>query len=91
MIVLGTANLQTVLETYFFSSLCLKERPKWKLKQARFFFVYAANLLYKSGAGMVARKPAFLHHLRGKQNYQALFVYRSDLGANYLIYRFSQG
>ena len=29
-----------------------------------------------------ARKPAFLHHLRVKQNYQALFVYRSDLGEN---------
>ena len=55
-----------------------------KTESGQIFFVYAASLLYKSGAGMVARKPAFLHHLRGKQNYQALFVYRSDLGANYL-------
>ena len=38
--------------------------------------VYFTNLV------LVARKPAFLHHLRGKQNYQALFVYRSELGEN---------
>lgn len=31
---------------------------------------------------MVARKPAFLYDLWGKQNYQELFVYRSDLGQN---------
>ena len=29
---------------------------------------------------LVARKPAVLHHLRGKQNYQALFLYWSELG-----------
>ena len=40
--------------------------------------VYFTNLV------LVARKPTFLHHLRGKQNYQALFVCRSDLGENYL-------
>ena len=40
--------------------------------------VYFTNLV------LVARKPAFLHHLKGKQNYQALFVYRSNLGENYL-------
>ena len=33
---------------------------------------------YKSSGA----KPASLHHLWGKQNYQALFVYRSDLGQN---------
>ena len=31
-----------------------------------------------------ACKPVFLHHLRGKQNYQALLVYRSNLGESYL-------
>ena len=31
---------------------------------------------------MVSRKPAFLYDLWGKHNYQALFVYRSDLGKN---------
>ena len=31
---------------------------------------------------MVAGKPAFLYDLWGKQNYQELFVYRSDLGQN---------
>lgn len=31
---------------------------------------------------LVASKPAFLHHLWSKQNYQALFVYRSDLRQN---------
>ena len=31
---------------------------------------------------LLARKTAFLHQPRGKQNYQALFVYRSDLGEN---------
>ena len=40
--------------------------------------VYFTNLV------LVTRKPAFLHHLRGKQNYQALFVCRSDLAENYL-------
>ena len=31
---------------------------------------------------LVVGKPALLHHLWSKQNYQALFVYRSDLGQN---------
>ena len=31
---------------------------------------------------LVAGKPAFLHHLWSKQNYQALSVYRSDLRQN---------
>ena len=31
---------------------------------------------------LVEHKPAFLHHLWGKQNYQALFVYHSDIGSN---------
>ena len=31
---------------------------------------------------LVAGRPAFLHHLWSKQNYQALFVYRSDLRQN---------
>ena len=35
---------------------------------------------------LLDRKPAFLHHLRSKQNYQALFVYHSDLRQNYLIF-----
>ena len=56
-----------------------------KTESGRIFFVYATSLLYKSGAVLVARKPpAFLHHLRGKQNYQALFVHRSDIKENYL-------
>ena len=37
---------------------------------------------YKSGRA----KPAFFHHLWGKQNYQALFVYRSDLGQNVCLF-----
>ena len=48
-------------------SLWLKERPKWKSGR-----VYFTNL--------VARKPAFWYHLWGKQNYQALFIYRSGFG-----------
>ena len=53
----------------------------YRFSQGRIFFcgwlqVYFRNLV------LVARKPAFLHHLRGKQNYQALFVYWSDLGEN---------
>ena len=40
--------------------------------------VYFPNLV------LGARRQAFLHHLRGKQNYQALFVYRLDLRENYL-------
>ena len=47
-----------------------------KMKNQAVFFMWLATSL-------VARKPAFLHHLRGKQNYQALFVYRSDLGQPY--------
>ena len=45
-------------------------------KSGQIFFVCVAR--YKRVAG----KPAFLHHLWSKQNYQALFVYRSDLGQN---------
>ena len=42
--------------------------------------VYFTNLV------LVARKPTFLHHLLGKQNYQALFVNRSDFGGNLFIF-----
>ena len=42
--------------------------------------VYFTNLV------LVARKPAFLHQLRGKQIYQALFVNRSDVGENLFIF-----
>ena len=45
--------------------------------QARFFFCVCVAR-YK----LVAGKTAFLHHLWSKQNYEALFVYRSDLGQN---------
>ena len=44
--------------------------------QARFVCVCVTR--YK----LVAGEPAFLHHLWSKQNYQALFVYRSDLRQN---------
>ena len=53
-----------------------------KTESGRIFFctlqVYFTNLV------LVARKPAFLHYFKRKQNYQALFVYRSVLGENYL-------
>ena len=73
------ANLHAVLVTYFFLSLS-KGKAKMKTESGRIFFlcplqVYFTNLV------LVARKPAFL---QGKQNYQALSVYRSDLGENYL-------
>ena len=56
-------------------SLCLKEL-KAKMKNQARFLVCAAR--YK----LVVVKPALLHHLWSKQNYQALLVHRSDLGQN---------
>ena len=46
--------------------------------------IFLCTLQVFTNLVLVARKPAFLHYLRGKQNYQALFVYRSDLRENYL-------
>ena len=46
--------------------------------------IFLSTLQVFTNLVLVARKPAFLHYLRGKQNYQALFVYRSDLRENYL-------
>ena len=57
-------------------SLCLKERPKWK--SGRVFCV--ACYEFTLTTNLVARKPAFWYHLWGKQNYQALFIYRSGFG-----------
>ena len=48
--------------------------------QARFFCVGRYNYIHFTN--LVARKPAILHHFWSKQNYQALFFYRADLGQN---------
>ena len=45
--------------------------------QAGFFLCDSLRVYFTN---LVARKPAFLDHLLHKQNYQAFFVYRSDLG-----------
>ena len=49
-------------------------------------FLYGSLEVYFTNLVLVARKAAFLHHLLGKQNYQALFVNRSDFGENLLIF-----
>ena len=66
MIVLGGS--QFTRYNLSVSSLCLKERPKYKIRPY-FLYVWLATSL-------VARKPAFLHHLWGKEDYQALFAFR---------------
>ena len=45
-----------------------------KTESGRIFFLCALHV-YFTNLVLIARKPAFLHHLRRKQNYQALFVY----------------
>ena len=40
-------------------------------KSGRIFYVCGSPI-----TSLVTRKPAFLHYLWGKQNYQALFVFR---------------
>lgn len=63
--------------TFLLTSVISLFKGKAKMKnQARVFFVCVAR--YK----LVTAKPAFLHHLWSKQNYQAFFVYRSDLRQN---------
>ena len=51
-----------------------------KTESGWIFFLYATSL---TNLVLVACKPAFLYHRRGKQNYQTSFVYRSDLGEHY--------
>ena len=53
------------------------------LASTGFFCVARYKFTLQIWCSVVARKPAFLHHLRDKQNYQALFVYRSDLVENF--------
>ena len=63
----------------FFISLS-EGKAKMKTESGWIFFLYATSL---TNLVLVACKPAFLYHRRGKQNYQTSFVYRSDLGEHY--------
>lgn len=56
----------------------LKERPKWKLNEARFFCV-ARLQVYLTNLVLVECKPLILHHRQGKQNYhRALFIVQTS-------------
>ena len=58
--------------------------------QAGFFLCGSLQVHFTN---LLARKPAFaspLDHLRGKQNCQALFVYRSELGQNLSFFAYNK-
>ena len=64
----------------------MSERKAKMKNQGGFFFVCGSLRVYFIEYNLVACKPAFLHHLWGKQNYQALFVIVQTSDRDYVIF-----
>ena len=59
-------------------------KGKAKMKYQAGFFSCGSLQVYFTN--LEAREPTILHNLWGKHNYQALFVYRPDLGQNFMSF-----